>query len=96
MPPKKDRGTEMTSAQGQEMTRKIKARWMLSFHPMSAKKGRRRAKRAALIYSLACSCRLNNINSFEYFKDLLTKLIDINPNTDHETIRNLLPHKWQR
>ena len=53
-------------------------------------------KRAALIYSLACSCRLNNINSFEYFKDLLTKLIDINPNTDHETIRNLLPHKWQR
>jgi len=54
------------------------------------------AKRAALIYSLACSCRLNNINSFEYFKDLLTKLIDINPNTDHETIRNLLPHKWQR
>ena len=54
------------------------------------------AKRTALIYSLACSCRLNNINSFEYFKDLLTKLIDINPNTDHETIRNLLPHKWQR
>ena len=54
------------------------------------------AKRAALIYSLACSCRLNNINSFEYFKDLLTKLIDINPNTDHEIIRNLLPDKWQR
>ncbi|MEF2699192.1 MAG: transposase domain-containing protein [Parabacteroides merdae] len=46
--------------------------------------------------TIACSCRLNNINSFEYFKDLLTKLIDINPNTDHETIRNLLPHKWQR
>ncbi len=27
------------------------------------------AKRAALIYSLACSCRLNGINTFEYFKD---------------------------
>ena len=54
------------------------------------------AKRAALIYSLACSCRLNNINSFEYFKDLLTKLIDIKPNTDHETIRNILPQKSQR
>nr|WP_288738920.1 transposase domain-containing protein [uncultured Parabacteroides sp.] len=45
---------------------------------------------------MACSCRLNNINSFEYFKDLLTKLIDINPNTDREIIRNLLPDKWQR
>ena len=27
MPPKKLSGTEITSAQGQEMTRKIKARW---------------------------------------------------------------------
>jgi hypothetical protein len=30
------------------------------------------AKRMALIYSLACSCRLNNINTFHYFNDVLT------------------------
>lgn len=54
------------------------------------------AKRAALIYSLACSCRLNNINSFDYFKDLLNKLININPNSDPELIRNLLPDRWIR
>ena len=29
------------------------------------------AKRMALIYSLACSCRLNNINTFHYFNDVL-------------------------
>ena len=53
------------------------------------------AKNAALIYSLACSCRLNNINTFEYFKDLLNKLIDINPNTDPAIIRNLLPDRYK-
>jgi hypothetical protein len=51
------------------------------------------AERAALIYSLACSCRLHNINSFEYFKSLLNKLIIVNPNTSDEYIRSLLPDK---
>ena len=31
------------------------------------------AKRSALIYSLACSCRLHGINTFEYFTDVLNR-----------------------
>lgn len=54
------------------------------------------AKRAALIYSLACSCRLNGINTFEYFKDLLNKLIMVNPNTNKKYLRGLLPDKWKK
>lgn len=53
------------------------------------------AKRAALIYSLACSCRLNGINSFEYFKDILNKFVGINPNTDKKYLRELLPDRWK-
>jgi len=51
------------------------------------------AKRSALIYSLACSCRLNGINSFDYFNDLLKKMLNVYPNTDKEYIRNLLPDR---
>lgn len=54
------------------------------------------AKRAALIYSLACSCRLNGINTFEYFKDILNKFIGVNPNTDKKSLRELLPDKWKK
>lgn len=54
------------------------------------------AKRAALIYSLACSCRLNNINTFEYFKVLLNKAVALNPNTDKKVLRDLLPDKWNK
>lgn len=53
------------------------------------------AKRAALIYSLACSCRINGINTFEYFKDVLNRLIKVNPNTNQEQLRNLLPDRWE-
>ena len=49
---------------------------------------------AALIYSLACSCKLNGLNSFEYFTDLLNKLADVNPKTGKEYLRNLLPDRW--
>ena len=38
MPPKKLRGTEMTRAQGQEMTRKISARWNQSCHTVPTRK----------------------------------------------------------
>ena len=54
------------------------------------------AKRTALIYSLACSCKLNGINTFEYFKDILNRFVDINPNTDKKEMRNLLPDKWKK
>lgn len=54
------------------------------------------AKRAALIYSLACSCRLNGINTFEYFKDILNRFIYVNPNTDKKILRDMLPDRWKK
>jgi hypothetical protein len=54
---------------------------------------RQGAERPALIYSLSCSCRLHNINSFEYFKSLLNKLIIVTPHTSDEYLRSLLPDK---
>ena len=54
------------------------------------------AKRTALIYSLACSCRLHKINTFEYFTDVLNQLADISPNAPDEVFVNLLPHQWKK
>lgn len=54
------------------------------------------AKRMALLYSLACSCRLNNINTFEYFSDILNRIGQLNPNTPEEIYRDLLPDKWKK
>ena len=54
------------------------------------------AERTALIYSLACSCRLNGINTFEYFADILNKLAYISPNAPDEVYLELLPHLWSR
>jgi len=52
------------------------------------------AKRMALIYSLACSCRLNNINTFHYFTDVLNRLAKIKPNAPDKVFIDLLPHRW--
>ncbi len=52
------------------------------------------ARRMALIYSLAVSCRLNNVNSFVYFSDILNKLAKLPLNPDKSQLRNLLPDKW--
>jgi transposase len=54
------------------------------------------AERTALIYSLACSCRLNGINTFEYFSDILNKLAYISPNAPDEVYQELLPHIWSK
>lgn len=54
------------------------------------------AERSALIYSLAISCRLNNINSFEYFKDLLTQMPTISPKATISTFIQLLPNNWKK
>lgn len=57
----------------------------------------RGAKRSALFYSLACSCRLHNINTFEYFKDILDRIAQIeNPSNKQEKLRELLPDKWRK
>ena len=54
------------------------------------------AERTALIYSLACSCRLHNINTFDYFTDILNRLATISPNASDEVYEELLPHRWKK
>lgn len=52
------------------------------------------ANRMALIYSLAISCRLNNVNTFTYFYDIINCLAELPPNVTNEELRELLPDKW--
>ena len=54
------------------------------------------AKRMALLYSLACSCRLNGINTLDYFSDVLNQLATIPPNAKPEIFRQLLPDMWRK
>ena len=54
------------------------------------------AKRTALLYSLAISCKLHGINSFEYFTDILSRLAYISPNAPDQIYRDLLPDKWTK
>ena len=51
------------------------------------------ASRTALLYSLAISCRLNNVNTFSYFKEVIQRLAE-NPNLTNDQLRNLLPDRW--
>lgn len=51
------------------------------------------AERTATLYSLAISCRLNNVNTFSYFKDVIQKLV-VQPTMTKQNMRNLLPDKW--
>lgn len=55
------------------------------------------AKRSALFYSLACSARLHNINTFEYFKDILDRVAQlVNSSNKTEELRELLPDRWSK
>ncbi len=51
-------------------------------------------ERLALIYSLAISCRLNNINTYTYFSDIINRIAQLPPKADPATLRELLPDKW--
>ena len=53
------------------------------------------AERAAMFYSLACSCRLNNINFFEYISNVINRTALMQPNTDIKEYRMLLPDRWK-
>ena len=53
------------------------------------------ARRAAMFYSLACSCRLNSVNFFEYISDVINRTALMQPNTDISEYRALLPDKWK-
>jgi len=50
------------------------------------------AKRAAIIYSLVASCKLNEIDPFAYFRDVLTR-ISTHP---ADKIDDLLPGNWKK
>ena len=53
------------------------------------------AERGALFYSLACSCRMQGINTFEYITEAINKAAKLPPNTDIKVYRNSLPDKWK-
>ena len=50
------------------------------------------AQRAAMIYSLFATCRLHNINPYDWLKDVLQRMHRYTTNHIHE----LLPHKWKK
>ncbi|WP_430810134.1 MULTISPECIES: transposase domain-containing protein [unclassified Carboxylicivirga] len=49
--------------------------------------------RTAALYSLAISCRLNDVNTFSYFKDVIQRLAEF-PRMSNEQMCNLLPDRW--
>jgi len=51
------------------------------------------AERTATLYSLAISCRLNNVNTYTYFKEVIQSLAE-HPQMTDEQMRKLLPDKW--
>ena len=53
-------------------------------------------KRAAMFYSLACSCRLQGVNFFEYISDVINKAATLPPGTPLSKYRDLLPDKWKQ
>ena len=55
------------------------------------------AERAAMFYSLACSCRLLGINFFEYISDVINRAAAIPQKkpADLQKYRELLPDRWK-
>ncbi len=51
------------------------------------------AKRAGLLYSLLVTCKLNNVNPYDWLKDVLNH--DINELTT-DKLKTLLPHRWKK
>ena len=54
------------------------------------------ARRGAILYSIAISCKLNGINLFEYISDVIEKTIEWQPNTPLEKYRDILPDRWKK
>jgi transposase-like protein len=52
------------------------------------------ALRTATIYSLAISCRLNDINTYDYFKSIV-QLLGENRNFSPEQLREIIPDRWK-
>ena len=54
------------------------------------------AERGCVFYSLACSCRLHQINFFEYFSDVLNRMAHMPSGAKPEAFRDLLPDRWTK
>ncbi len=54
------------------------------------------ARRGAILYSIAISCKQNGVNLFEYISDVIEKTIEWQPNTPLEKYRDLLPDRWKK
>lgn len=54
------------------------------------------ARRAAMFYSLACSCRLQGVNFFKYISDIINKAAAMPPRTPLSKYRDLLPDRWKQ
>ena len=52
------------------------------------------AERAAVLYTLALSSKMNGINLFDYIVDILDKTGTWQPNTSLAKYRDLLPDRW--
>lgn len=50
------------------------------------------AKSAAIFYSIIETCKMNQVNTFDYLKDVLQRI----PNTLQKDISTLLPYNWRR
>lgn len=53
------------------------------------------ARRGAILYSIAISCKQNGVNLFEYISDVIEKTVEWQPNTPLEKYRDLLPDRWK-
>ncbi len=54
------------------------------------------AERAAVLYTLALSAKMNHINLFNYIVDILDKTATWQPSTPLCKYRNLLPDRWAK
>ena len=50
------------------------------------------AHRAAIMYSLFATCKTNDVNPFDWLKDILTVIPDHKANR----LEELLPHNWKQ
>lgn len=53
------------------------------------------AQRGALFYSLACSCRMQGVNTFQYIANVIDQAAKLPTNTDLKVYRELLPDRWK-
>ena len=53
------------------------------------------AERAAIIYTVALSAKMNNLDLYEYFLDIINTTAKWSPNTPLKKYRDLLPDRWK-